>query len=70
MPQGQILNNQEIIFAGSRAIVLFLMVKLLQELSPAARHALLGTAITSSSCSDPFRTGGRSDVVGDRCFGL
>jgi hypothetical protein len=37
--------NQEIIFAGSMGIVLFLMTKLLKELSPAARHALLGTAI-------------------------
>ena len=37
--------NQEIIFAGSMAIVLFLMAKLFKELSPAARHALLGTAI-------------------------
>jgi hypothetical protein len=37
--------NQEIIFAGSMGIVLLLMTKLLKELSPAARHALLGTAI-------------------------
>ena len=42
---GQIPYNQEIIFAGSMAIVLFLMAKLLQDLSPAARHTLLGTAI-------------------------
>jgi BT1 family len=41
----QVPYNQEIIFAGSMAIVLFLMAKLLQELGPAARHALLGTAI-------------------------
>jgi BT1 family len=37
--------NQEIIFAGSMGIVLFLMAKLLNELSPAARHTLLGTAV-------------------------
>jgi BT1 family protein len=41
----QVPYNQEIIFAGSMAIVLFLMAKLLKELSPAARHALLGTAV-------------------------
>ena len=37
--------NQEIIFAGSMGIVLFLMAKLLKELSPDARHSLVGTAI-------------------------
>jgi BT1 family len=37
--------NQEIILTGSMAIVLFLMAKLLKELSPAARHMLLGTAV-------------------------
>jgi BT1 family len=37
--------NQEIIFAGSTAIVLFLMAKLLRDLSPASRHTLLGTAV-------------------------
>lgn len=37
--------NQEIIFAGSMAIVLFLMNKLLKELSSSARHTLVGTAI-------------------------
>jgi hypothetical protein len=37
--------NQEIIFAGSMAIVLFLMAKLVRELSPASRHTLLGTAV-------------------------
>jgi hypothetical protein len=42
---GQIPYNQEIIFAGSMAIVLFLMAKLFNALSPSARHALLGTAI-------------------------
>jgi hypothetical protein len=41
----QVPYNQEIIFAGSMAIVLFLMAKLLQELDLAARHALLGTAV-------------------------
>ena len=37
--------NQEVIFAGSMAIVLFLMARLLKELSPVARHALIGTAV-------------------------
>jgi hypothetical protein len=41
----QVSYNQEIIFAGSMAIVLFLMANLLKELSSAARRALLGTAI-------------------------
>jgi len=37
--------GQEIIFAGSLAVVLFLMRQLLGELSPALRHPLVGTAI-------------------------
>ena len=37
--------NQEIIFAGSMAIVLFLIVKLTRELEPAARATLIGTAV-------------------------
>ncbi|MBO6784196.1 MAG: hypothetical protein JJ899_13135, partial [Alphaproteobacteria bacterium] len=37
--------NQEIVFTGSMAIVLFLMRQLLRELDPAARRALVGTAI-------------------------
>ena len=41
----QVPYNQEIIFAGSMAIVLFLMAKLLQALSPTARHSLIGTAV-------------------------
>ncbi len=41
----QIPYNQEIIFAGSMAIVLFLMNKLLKELSSSARNTLVGTAI-------------------------
>lgn len=36
--------DQEIIFAGSMAIVLFLMGRLLQSLEPAARRTLIGTA--------------------------
>ena len=36
---------QEIIFAGSMSIVLFLMYRLLLELEPAARKMLVGTAI-------------------------
>jgi hypothetical protein len=45
MGLGEVSYNQEIIFAGSMAIVLFLMAKLLKELSPASRHTLLGTAV-------------------------
>jgi hypothetical protein len=41
----QVPYDQEIIFTGSMAIVLFLMAKLLQELSPAARRTLIGTAV-------------------------
>ena len=37
--------GQEIIFAGSMAIVAFLMLRLMQEMEPAARQILLGTAI-------------------------
>ena len=37
--------DQEIIFAGSMAIVIVLMLKLVQVLSPAARRTLVGTAI-------------------------
>ncbi len=37
--------SQEIIFAGSFAIISFLIVKLTRELEPAARATLLGTAI-------------------------
>jgi hypothetical protein len=38
-------SGQEIIFAGSMTIVLFLMMKLLKELEPDARQTLVGTAI-------------------------
>lgn len=41
----QLPYNQEIIFVGSLAIVLFLMNNLLKALNPAARRALLGTAV-------------------------
>ncbi len=37
--------NQEIIFAGSFAIVAFLVARLTRELEPAARETLIGTAI-------------------------
>jgi hypothetical protein len=37
--------DQEIVFAGSMGIVLFLMAKLLQALTPADRRSLVGTAI-------------------------
>jgi hypothetical protein len=41
----QVPFNQEIVFAGSMAIVLFLMAKLTKELKPSARQTLVGTAI-------------------------
>lgn len=41
----QVPYNQEIVLAGSLSIVLFLMAKLLKELSPPARRTLVGTAI-------------------------
>jgi hypothetical protein len=37
--------DQEIVFAGSLAIVIFLMVKLVRELEPAQRNVLIGTAL-------------------------
>jgi hypothetical protein len=45
MGLGEIPYNQEIIFAGSMCIVLFLINRLLRELEPPARNVLLGTAI-------------------------
>jgi hypothetical protein len=41
----QIPYSQEIVFAGSMAIVLFLMSRLVKELDPSARLTLVGTAI-------------------------
>jgi hypothetical protein len=45
MGLSQVSYDQEIIFAGSMAIVLSLMAKLLKELSPPARRKLVGTAL-------------------------
>lgn len=45
MGLGRFAWNQEIIFAGSFAIVAFLIVKLTRELEPEARATLIGTAI-------------------------
>jgi len=42
---GQMRYSQEIIFAGSMAIVAFLIVRLTRELEPDARATLVGTAI-------------------------
>jgi hypothetical protein len=42
---GDLPYNEEVILAGSLAIVLFLMAKLVKELSPSARRALVGTAM-------------------------
>ena len=41
----QVRFDQEIIFVGSMAVVLFLMWRLVRELEPAARATLVGTAI-------------------------
>jgi hypothetical protein len=45
MGLGDVPYNQEIIFAGSMAIVGFLIWRLMQVLEPGARNVLLGTAI-------------------------
>jgi len=45
MGLGDLPYNQEIIFAGSMAILVFLIARLMRELAPEARRVLLGTAI-------------------------
>jgi len=45
MGLAEIAWNQEIIFGGSLAIVLFLMSRLVKTLEPRARYVLVGTAI-------------------------
>ena len=45
MGLGEIPYNQEIIFAGSFAIVAFLVARLTRELDPVSRETLIGTAI-------------------------
>ena len=42
---GRVPAAEEIVFAVSMAIVLFLMLKLVRELEPDARHTLVGTAL-------------------------
>jgi hypothetical protein len=42
---GDFAYSEEIVFTGSLGIVIFLMVRLTQELEPDARHVLLGTAL-------------------------
>jgi hypothetical protein len=42
---GDFAYSEEIVFMGSLGIVIFLMVRLTQELEPDARHVLLGTAL-------------------------
>ena len=44
MGLGNFAYNQEVIFTGSLAIILFLIVKLTRELEPEARATLIGTA--------------------------
>jgi len=41
----QVPYNEEIVFAGSMGIVLFLMIKLVRELEPEKRATLVGTAV-------------------------
>ncbi len=45
MGLGKFAYNQEVIFAGSMAIVLFLITRLTRELEPEARATLIGTAV-------------------------
>ena len=45
MGLGNFAYNQEVIFAGSMAIVIFLIVRLTRELDPEARATLIGTAV-------------------------
>ncbi|HXF65574.1 MAG TPA: hypothetical protein VNK67_02590 [Burkholderiales bacterium] len=45
MGLGRFAYNQEVIFAGSMAIVAFLIAKLTRELEPEARATLIGTAV-------------------------
>ena len=45
MGLSEVRYNQEIIFLGSMAIVIFLMVRLVRVLEPEARRVLVGTAI-------------------------
>jgi hypothetical protein len=42
---GNVAGGQEIVFAASMAIVLFLMWRITSELEPDARHVLVGTAV-------------------------
>jgi hypothetical protein len=42
---GDFAYNEEVVFAGSMAIVCFLIMRLTQELAPDAKHVLLGTAL-------------------------
>ncbi|HSC57432.1 MAG TPA: hypothetical protein VLC51_09525 [Nitrospira sp.] len=42
---GSVPYSEEIVFAGSMAIVLFLMARLVQELEPDKRFTLVGTAV-------------------------
>jgi hypothetical protein len=44
MGLGNFAHNQEVIFTGSLAIILFLILKLTRELEPEARATLIGTA--------------------------
>ena len=58
--------NQEIIFAGSMAIIVFLIAKLTRELEPAARATLIGTAIVIFVYRAVPSAGRRAHLVDDR----
>ena len=66
----RIPGGEEIIFAISMAIVLFLMWRLTGELEPAARNVLVGTAILIFVFRAIPGPGRRLDMVDDRRSGL
>lgn len=67
-------GNQEVIFAGSMAVILFLMRRLMNELTPLARRTLAGTALVifvfrATPTAGPGLTWWMIDVLGfDQSF--
>jgi MFS family permease len=67
-------GNQEVIFVGSLAVILFLMRRLMNELSPHARRTLAGTALVifvfrATPTAGPGLTWWMIDVLGfDQSF--
>ncbi len=62
--------NKEIIFAGSMAIVVFLMSRLVRLLEPEGRLMLVGTAVIIFVYRAMPSSGRRTDLVDDRRTGL